>query len=604
MLNLPYLTDKTFLSIVDAHLNKEQFAKVLVLDWNENLISEIQGKVISGTCSLNADSCTRRIINFTMIADEQTNDLTNIDNLISINKKFQFYIGYKNVWGQWTDYDIIWFPMGTYVASTASISHTTDGITLSVAAKDKMCLLDGSAGGTIHSTVTFHEEYTYEENGDITVTYPIIYKIIQELVNHWGCEQLGKIIIEDVDEKIKLVMQWKGGIPLYYNPNTSVYTVNEEDIQGNPGAWKEFTDGQNVGYTMTDFTYPGELICEAGTTVVQVLDIIKNTLGNYEYFYDVDGNFHFREIKNYLNTSYLPINKVDNETFEVNFSEDKTVYSFRGSGLVTSYNNAPDLTNIKNDFVVWGERSTANGSKIPIRYHLAIDAKPQPRKIMVGDQEKELDWRAELFLQGKENQELGLYSGYYWAELAAEWEKLYNMNTAEYFPEVLNKPSSIDYYLDFIDEGSQLFQFSVQNINRRSKVVVDSKVNCVYEDEIPDIVIVNVDDDDAQQQVAELQLIGQNFSQCSDAIYSKLVGGGSQRSAFAAVRELVYQYTTYNETVTLNSLPVYYLEPNSRIEIEDGVIGIYGDFIIKTISLPLNYDGIMSLTAVRATERI
>lgn len=604
MLNLPYLTDENFLSIVDSYPNKEHYAKIQVLDWNENLVSEIQGKVISGSVSLNGDSATRRVCSFSMVAEASSNELTNIDNLISINKKFHFYTGYKNVFGAWEEFDIIWFPMGTYVFSSANITHDVSSSTINVTAKDKMCLLDGSAGGTIHSTVTFHEEYTYEDNGDITATYPIIYKIIQELVHHWGGEQLGKIIIEDVDDQIKLVMQWKGGLPLYYNPTTCVYTINEDDIKSDPSAWKVFYDGSNVGYTMTDFTYPGELIVSPGTTVTQVLDMIKNVLGNYEYFYDLDGNFRFREIKNYLNTSYLPINKIDNETYEINFSEQKSVYSFRGAGLVTNYSNTPNFDNIKNDFVVWGEKVTAAGSKVPIRYHLAIDSKPQPRTIEVEGQSKILDWRAELYLRGKEAQELGTYAGYYWPELAVEWPKLYNMSNGEYLSEVLNKPSNINYYLDFIDDGSQLSKFSVNNINRRSKIIVDSSVNCVYEDEIPDIVIINMDAEDAGTQVSEMQEKGQIYSQCSNAIYSKLVAGGSQRSAFAVVRELVYQYTTYNETITLSSLPVYYLEPNNRIEVEDSETNIYGDFIIKSMTIPLNYDGVMSLNAVRATERI
>ena len=32
---------------------------------------------------------------------------------------------------------------------------------------------------------------------------------------------------------------------------------------------------------------------EATSFITEILDKIKNTLGNYEYFYDVEGNFHF-----------------------------------------------------------------------------------------------------------------------------------------------------------------------------------------------------------------------------------------------------------------------------------------------------------------------
>jgi hypothetical protein len=47
-----------------------------------------------------------------------------------------------------------------------SIAHGTDGITISMQCKDKMCLLNGDLGGQIHSGVDFtsQEEVT---DGDL-----------------------------------------------------------------------------------------------------------------------------------------------------------------------------------------------------------------------------------------------------------------------------------------------------------------------------------------------------------------------------------------------------------------------------------------------------
>ena len=72
---------------------------------------------------------------------------------------------------------------------------------------------------------------------------------------------------------------------------TTEKDINELDV---------FDYRTHIGYTDTDFIYPldKDLLSKAGETVVSVLDTIKNTLGNYEYFFDVDGIFHFREIKN------------------------------------------------------------------------------------------------------------------------------------------------------------------------------------------------------------------------------------------------------------------------------------------------------------------
>ena len=131
---------------------------------------------------------------------------------------------------------------------------------------------------------------------------------------------------------------------------------------------------------MTDFVYPGELICDPGDTVTDVLDKIIEVIGNYEYFYDVYGYFHFQEIKNYLNTTYTTtvLNNL-NQTpgYTVDFSSGKSVYSFDGTQKITATANAPKYSNVKNDFMVWGVRKSADGeTEIPIRYHLAIDKKP------------------------------------------------------------------------------------------------------------------------------------------------------------------------------------------------------------------------------------
>jgi len=105
-------------------------------------------------------------------------------------------------------------------------------------------------------------------------------------------------------------MKWTGSIPLYLRQiSTSSgfdnqYSTNYEDLTPTSGTIKEFSYGEDLGYIYTDFTYPGELIGNAGDSVVTILDQIKNLLGNYEYFYDIDGNFRFQEIKNNLNTSF------------------------------------------------------------------------------------------------------------------------------------------------------------------------------------------------------------------------------------------------------------------------------------------------------------
>jgi hypothetical protein len=47
--------------------------------------------------------------------------------------------------------------------------------------------------------------------------------------------------------------------------------------------------GQTAGYSETDLTYPGDLIANIGESISSVLDKIKKFLGDFEYYYDVNG---------------------------------------------------------------------------------------------------------------------------------------------------------------------------------------------------------------------------------------------------------------------------------------------------------------------------
>jgi hypothetical protein len=40
-------------------------------------------------------------------------------------------------------------------------------------------------------------------------------------------------------------------------------------------------------------TYAGDLISNIGESITSMLDKIKSMLGEYEYFYDLDGRFVF-----------------------------------------------------------------------------------------------------------------------------------------------------------------------------------------------------------------------------------------------------------------------------------------------------------------------
>ena len=67
---------------------------------------------------------------------------------------------------------------------------------------------------------------------------------------------------------------------------------------------------------------------------------------------------------------------------------------------------------------------------------------------------------------------------------------------------------------------------------------------------------------------------------------------------------MLYNYSYCPESVSITSLPIYYLEPNTRILIYDENSKINGEYIMTKYTLSLAYNGTMSITATKAAERL
>lgn len=637
-----YLNDMDFLMQLDKLHMRVQYAKIILLTYADEIpIKEIQGTISSGNLSVNGSSAVRRTINLTMLASAQNSNLEDIDNEISINKKVKVLIGYNNPLKSYKHYgDIVWFPCGLFVLSSANISRSTSGWNISITGKDKMCLLDGTAGGTFPASVTFHESLVMLDNGDMEIQYPTIYQIIYEAVNHWGGEAIENIVISDIDEEVKQLVKWMGDTPVYFNEDYSGVRFDDNDQFPHM-----FTYGQDVGYQMTSFTYPGELVLNAGDTVVTLLDKIVSTLGNYEYFYNVDGKFIFQEIKNYLNTG-SPILELSSEDYVKSYNNAKFLYSLTDLDTTTAITRNPKYDNVKNDFYVWGSRTTAAGAEVAIRYHLAIDDKPDIElagKYMweIKSEESNLiiryeftdqkvlpesegtvtligvpcdEWREELYRRALDAQVTNsVYDNYYDSELIAEWRGLYDpMNsnwdaTNHWNPDVFNDPGAINFWLDFIDTSSALGKYSIKNIGRRTKVVNNNDIKVVYNSEVPDVVFYQISQysaDEAKELRDYYDYIGQPYFASTDQFYESLYISSTGSSCFDKIREMMYQNLCYNTTISLTCLPKYYIEPNNIIRIEDRDSNVYGNYQITQYSLPLAYNGTMSITATEVLTRV
>ena len=136
-------------------------------------------------------------------------------------------------------------------------------------------------------------------------------------------------------------------------------------------------NGDTAGYRKTDLTYPGELIGNVNESIVTVLDKIKNTFSDFEYFYDIDGHFVFQKKATYINESWNNIVVSEDQIYAENSSYySQAGYSFEEGVLLSQINISPNIGDIKNDFSIWGQRALTGDAQLPIHLRYVVDFKP------------------------------------------------------------------------------------------------------------------------------------------------------------------------------------------------------------------------------------
>jgi hypothetical protein len=211
-----------------------------------------------------------------------------------------------------------------------------------------MCLINGEVGGSFESSIDFGCIEEEDENGVWTIRKIPIPEIIRNAVHVYAGEPYHNIIINDLDTYGLELLEYRYDIPmylyrpctidneghviasaiydnailesdnieLYKNPEDEKSKVYLKDIEneyldklvddmvgvsepkplyqnGKPYIFAKIEYGQTAGYRSTDLVYAGDLIANVGESLTSVLDKIKNMLVEFEYFYNLDGQFVF-----------------------------------------------------------------------------------------------------------------------------------------------------------------------------------------------------------------------------------------------------------------------------------------------------------------------
>lgn len=488
------LLNKELIEALDKDNQREIYAKIISLNLNEQPIEEISGKVSQGTLSIDGTSAVRRTCSLTIIAER-----VNIHEYYwSFTTKFKLFIGLKipkhikeryvtkqgatinEETGEieladrtaylYKDYpDIVWFPQGIFLITDFKYLINTNGTdNIYITGKDKMSLLNGDLGGTFPHAIdvgTIDTNVDYEEGivKSKEKTPLTIQQIITDIVHKYGGEPFHNIIVNDLDDKGLIMLDYNGDndIYLFKNVQTGLYenvifdgdvirydrnnkpikvseiqvydTMTSDYVPINAQRVKSTNSlldttfytvikcsyGTVLGYRTTDWTYPstgGELVMDVGTNVTNALDKICAAFDNtYEYFYDVEGRFVFQRKLTYVNTSW---NNLVN-TWELNEKEElekstyvesnklvsQVQYSFIGNKMTTMLNNNPNINNIKNDYAIWGKKkSSLESEENAIHMRVAIDEKPESYTNFNGItyDTNTWDWRELIFQMAKD----------------------------------------------------------------------------------------------------------------------------------------------------------------------------------------------------------
>ena len=562
--------------------------------------------------------------------------------------------------------------------------------------------------------------------------------IIKEAVHEYGKELYHNIVINDLDNYGLELLEYRGDKPLYllYDETAQIYTqmVIDEDFSIGNGytistcpqynnAIDSLNDGRYIftledgkkysatkveygttaGYRTTDLVYPGDLISSVGESLTSILDKIKNTIGAFEYFYDIDGRFIFQAKKIYSQNSWNTLVNADNNIFARDAVEESPYsYSFEDVNLIQQFQNTPAINNVKNDYSIWGTRKSITGAEIPIHARYAIHNKPiyyhsydgniyttleMNEIIKIPDIDvhyKKVDWREiiyqmaldyfkhgqeEDFLYNVQNNNLktdGLSSYYpegetgyeaFYTDIQGFWRQLYDPNPdiiydteggyyseeKEYEPDgityriktvwnpfrekdtftcdyylkgenetddysatkyywnknVVLAPEQLNFWIDFYDGNDSLMQYSIAAIGDRPKVVNDSKITSIYFRNVPQVIFTNGQDYNGLDIKT-----GYTYIWLDKSMQDLFSISAQGKSAEEEMNELFNNYSYCSEGVTITAVPIYNLEPNTLVYIYNEENKINGKYQVNRITIPLNYNGMMSITATKIMEQI
>lgn len=180
--------------------------------------------------------------------------------------------------------------------------------------------------------------------------------------------------------------------------------------------------------------------------------------------------------------------------------------------------------------------------------------------------------------------------------------EIINADQVYWHKNVWDAPHLLNFWFDFMDTAGKMNDYSVSVVGNRPKVVNDTNIKSIYFRETPTVIFINKSNIPGWEFTERKS--GYTYIQLPDSMLSLFVMSGQGKSAWNMLEECMYNDTYCIESASISTIPIYYLQPNTRIYIRDDNSKIDGDYMVSRFTIPLNYNGTMSISATKIAERI
>ena len=167
--------------------------------------------------------------------------------------------------------------------------------------------------------------------------------------------------------------------------------------------------------------------------------------------------------------------------------------------------------------------------------------------------------------------------------------------------EILDNPEMLNFWFDFLDSKGEMNKYTVHNIGMRSKATNDDKIKAIYFRETPNV-IFDVEGETVQKD--NWTKPGYCYISIPAALNDLFHISSRGKNCMDVVEEYLYNYAYPISSITLSTIPIYYLTPNTLIYVNDPDTGVVGEYIMTKYSIQLGLNSSMSITGNETAKRL